>query len=192
MQQTTFTRPRQPDRARNGRASIWMLVISEVMLFFGLLSSFLFLRSFLPSWGPPTGRAYDLTLPIINSLLLFGSAGTMHLAFRAIGSNNKRRFDNFLLATMLLGAAFVLGQIIEFSRLGFAIQDGAYAGIFLLTMGTHAAHVAVGIVIFLVVHLRASLGLVNAQNTLAIELCAIYWYFVALIWVVIFAMLYFL
>jgi cytochrome c oxidase subunit 3 len=85
-----------------------------------------------------------------------------------------------------------VGQIIEFSRLGFAIQDGAYAGIFLLTMGTHAAHVAVGIVIFLVVHLRASLGLVNTHKTLAVELCAIYWYFVALIWVVIFAMLYFL
>lgn len=169
-----------------------MLIISEVMLFFGLLSSFLFLRSFLPSWGPPTGRTYSLVLPILNSLLLFGSVGTLHLASRAIASANKRRFDSFLLATMLLGAAFVLGQIVEFSWLGFAIQDGAYAGIFLLTMGTHAAHVAIGIIIFLVVHLRASLGLVPTQKSLAIELCTIYWYFVALMWVVIFAMLYFL
>ncbi len=192
MQQTTFSRPKAPGTSRNARAVVWMLVIAELMLFFGLLSSFFFLRGVLPTWGPPTGRGYDLVVPIINSLLLLSSTASMHLSYRAIRRDERRRFDQMLQITMLLGAGFVLGQIYEFSRLGFSIRDGAYAGIFLLTMGMHAAHVAVGIIIFVVVHVRASMGLVDARRYLAVELCAIYWYFVALLWIVIFAILYFL
>jgi cytochrome c oxidase subunit 3 len=189
---TTFSRPREPDRTRNARASIWALLISEFMLFFGFLSSFFFLRSALPAWGPPTGRVYDLTLPLVNTVLLLASAATMYLSYRAIRQGEQKRFDSLLLVTMLLGAGFIIGQIIEFSSLGFSIRDGAYASIFLLTMGVHAFHVAVGVLIFAAVHLRASMGLLNAQRYLPVELCAIYWYFVALMWIVIFAILYFL
>jgi cytochrome c oxidase subunit 3 len=128
----------------------------------------------------------------LNTVLLLGSGATMHLAYRAIRDDQRRRFDTLLLVTMVLGAGFILGQIYEFSRIGFSIQDGAYAGIFLLTIGTHAAHVAVGVLIFMVVHIQASLGLLSARRYLSVELCALYWYFVALIWIVIFAILYFL
>jgi cytochrome c oxidase subunit 3 len=116
----------------------------------------------------------------------------MYLAYRAIRKDQRQRFDNLLLVTMLLGAGFILGQVYEFSHIGFSIQDGAYAGVFLLTMGIHALHVAIGVLIFAVVHVRASLGLLSAQRHLSVELCALYWYFVALIWIVIFAILYFL
>jgi cytochrome c oxidase subunit 3 len=192
MHSTSYSRPTHPGGARNARTSIWMLLISELMLFFGLLSSFFFLKGTMPSWGSPTGRAYDLTLPIINSVLLLASAVTMYLAYRAIRKDQRQRFDNLLLVTMLLGAGFILGQVYEFSHIGFSIQDGAYAGVFLLTMGIHALHVAIGVLIFAVVHVRASLGLLSAQRHLSVELCALYWYFVALIWIVIFAILYFL
>lgn len=187
-----FTHPVVPNPTRNAQSSIWMLLVSEFMLFFGLLSAFFFLRSAMPAWGPPTGRTYDLTLPIINSVLLFASAGTMYLSYRAIRKDKRRQFDNLLLLTMLLGAGFILGQIYEFSHLGFSIQDGAYAGIFLLTMGMHAAHVAVGVLIFAVVHFQATMGLFHARRYMAVEMCALYWYFVALIWIVIFGILYFL
>lgn len=192
MQTIIFSRPRTANTVRNARFSIWMLLVSEFMLFFGLLSAFFFLRSALPSWGPPTGRSYNLLLPIINTLLLFASTGTMYVSYRAIRRDDRQRFDTLLLTTMLLGAGFILGQLIEFSRLGFSIQDGAYAGIFLLTMGMHAAHVAVGVLIFAVVHFQASMGVLHARRYMAVEMCALYWYFVALIWIVIFGILYFL
>ncbi len=192
QQPTTFTRPKSPARTRNARTSIWMLLIAEFMLFFGLISSFFFLRNAMVSWGPPTGRAYDLTIPLFNTVVLFGSAATMYLSHRAIRSGHKRRFENWLLLTMLLGAVFIGAQIYEFSTVGFAFQDGAYAGIFLLTIGTHAAHVAIGVLIFMVVSIQAWLGLVDEQRHLAVELCAIYWYFVALMWIVVFGILYFL
>jgi cytochrome c oxidase subunit 3 len=187
-----YIRPRGRNTVRNSRVSIWMVLIAELMLFFGLISSFFFLRNVMPSWGPPTGRSYDLLLPLANTVLLLASAGTMHLAYRAIGQDRQRRFDNLLLLTMLLGAGFIAGQIYEFWALGFSIRDGAYAGIFLLTIGTHAAHVAVGVLIFVVVHLKASLGLYDARQHIGVEMCALYWYFVALVWLVIFPVLYFL
>ncbi|NJK79166.1 MAG: heme-copper oxidase subunit III [Chloroflexaceae bacterium] len=186
------SQPSEQLRARNARTSIWLVLISELMLFFGLLSSFFFLRGALPEWGPPSGQSYDLTLPIITSVILFASAGTMHLAYRAIQHDQRQRFEQMLTVTMLLGALFIVGQIYEFSTIGFNFQDGAYAAIVLLTIGTHAAHVAIGVLIFVVVHIRASLGLFNAQRHMAVEMCALYWYFVALIWVVIFAILFFL
>lgn len=187
-----FSRPKRPSHRQNARTSIWMLLIAESMLFFGLISSFFFLRTFMLTWGPPTGREYDLTLPIINSILLFGSAATMHLSYRALRLEQRKAFDNWMLATMLLGAAFVIGQVFEFYAVGFAFQDGAYAGIFHLTIGVHALHVIIGVLIFVVVHIKASMGLVNAQRYIAMEFCAIYWYFVVLMWLVIFAILYFL
>lgn len=197
MQETTrktpaIARPKSPTRAQNARTSIWMLLIAEFMLFFGFLSSFFFLRSFMSSWGPPTGRSYDLTLPLINTAVILVSAGTMYLAFQALRKDKRRVFENWLLVTMLLGAGFIVGQVFEFAALGFAIQDGAYAGIFLMTIGVHAAHVAIGVLLFMLVSIRAWIGLVSAQRSLAVELCALYWYFVALMWIVIFAILYFL
>lgn len=185
--------PRSPAAVQdqNARVSIWLVLLSEVMLFFGLLSSFFFLRGSLDTWGPPF-QQYDLTMPIITTLLLLASAGTMHLAYRAIRHDDRRRFEQLLTVTMLLGAAFIFGQIYEFGTIGFNLQDGAYAAIVLLTIGTHAAHVAIGVLIFIVVHIRASLGLFSSQRHLAVEMCALYWYFVALIWLVIFAILFFL
>lgn len=193
MQKTTVSRPRLPaqTRDRNARTSIWLILISEIMLFFGLLSSFFFLRGALDTWGPPTG-GYNLVLPLINTAVLLASAGSMHLAYRSIQQGRVGHFERLLTLTMLLGAAFIGGQIYEFATIGFAFQDGAYAAIVLLTIGTHAAHVAVGVLLFVVVHIRASFGLFSAHRHLAVELCALYWYFVALIWLVIFATLYFL
>jgi cytochrome c oxidase subunit 3 len=192
MHHQTMMRPRSSSAARNARASIWMLLIAEFMLFFGFLSSFFFLRAALPAWGPPTGRAYDMLVPLANTVLLLASAGTMYMALRALRADHVQRFNRLLIATMLLGAGFIGGQIYEFATVGFTIQDGAYAGIFLLTMGMHAAHVAVGVLIFAVVQVRASMGLLSARRSLPVELCAIYWYFVALMWIIIFAILYFL
>jgi len=190
---TETSAPRIPAamQAQNGRVGIWLLLISELMLFFGLLSSFFFLRGSLTTWGPPLGH-YDLTMPIITTVLLLGSAATMYMALQAIRCDQRRRFEQLLTVTMLLGAAFIFGQIYEFSTIGFTFQDGAYAAIVLLTIGTHAAHVAIGVLIFVIVHIRASLGLFSAQRHLAVEMCALYWYFVALIWIVIFAILFFL
>lgn len=167
------------------------MLIAELMLFFGLLSSFFFLRGSLATWGPPFGH-YDLTMPLITTVLLLSSAATMYMALQAIRQDRRRRFEQLLTVTMLLGAAFIFGQMYEFSTIGFTFQDGAYAAIVLLTIGTHAAHVAVGVLIFVIVHIRAALGLFSAQHHLAVEMCALYWYFVALIWIVIFAILFFL
>lgn len=191
MRPMTMTRPRGPGTARNKRASIWALLVAEVMLFFGFLSSFFFLRGTMSSWGPPTGRSYDLLLPIINTVVLLASAATMYFSYRALRRDERQRFGNLLLLTMLLGAAFIVGQLVEFSIIGFTIQDGAYAGVFLMTIGLHAAHVAVGVIIFVLVHIQAAMGLLSARRALLVELCAIYWYFVALMWIVIFAILYF-
>jgi cytochrome c oxidase subunit 3 len=178
--------------ARNNRAAIWMMLVSETVFFIAFFTAYFYLRGGLSTWGPPGGQQLSLLVPGINTALLLLSAGTMHIAYRAIRHDQQKRFEDLLLITMLLGAGFIIGQIYEFSTIGFSLRDGAFASSFLLMIGVHAMHVAIGVIIFIIVHLRATLGQFHAQRAVPVEMCTLYWYFVALVWVALFAVLYLL
>ena len=179
-------------KARNNRTAIWMMLVSETVFFIAFFTSYFYLRDGLEVWGPPGGQRLDLLIPSINTVLLLLSAGTMHLSYRAIRHDQQKRFEDLLLITMLLGAGFIIGQIYEFSTIGFNLSDGAFASTFLMMIGVHAIHVAIGVLIFVVVHLRATLGQFHAQRSIPVEMCTLYWYFVALVWIALFAVLYLL
>ncbi|NJP04691.1 MAG: heme-copper oxidase subunit III [Chloroflexaceae bacterium] len=192
MQAPTFSKPRtrQSVATRNMRAIIWMIIFAEAMFFFGLFTSYLFLRWDMPTWGPPGGQTLDPMLAMLNTVVLLSSIGLMHMAYRAVRSDRQQLFENLLIATMFAGVIFIGGQVYEFSTLGFAMSDGAYASIFFVMIGLHAIHVVIGVLIFMVVHLRASMGHFHAQHYIPVEMCALYWYFVALVWIPIVAAFY--
>lgn len=175
---------------RNNRTAIWMMLVSETVFFIAFFTSYFYLRDGLETWEPPGGHSLGLLIPSINTVVLLLSAITMHLSYRAIRHDRQKRFEDLLLITMLLGAGFIIGQIYEFSTIGFGLSDGAFASTFLMMIGVHAAHVAIGVLLFIIVHLRATLGQFHVQRYIPIEMCTLYWYFVALVWVALFAVLY--
>jgi len=177
----------------NGKIAILVVIGSEAMLFSGLIGSFLIYRLSAPFWPPPALPRLPLAVTWVNTFVLLSSAVTMFFAVRAVHQNRQRVLRQRLLATGVLGAAFLAIQGSEWVRLvkhGLTLSSGMYGGTFYLLIGTHGAHVTAGVVWLLCVVVLALRGRYNARNPEGIELCAMYWYFVCAIWPLLFGLVY--
>ena len=85
----------------------------------------------------------------MNTIILVTSSFTMHWALQSIKRGNRAGLQAGLALTFLLGLTFLLTQILEYSRIGFAPHDGAFATVFFGLTGLHGAHVFVGLTLLL-------------------------------------------
>jgi len=152
-----------------------------MMLFSGLIGTFLVYRMSAAFWPPPSLPRLPIGVTWVNTFVLLSSALTMTLALRAIHRSRQRLTRRYLLATLVLGVTFLAVQGSEWVRLvahGLKLSSGMYGGTFYLLIGCHGAHVTAGVIWLACVVWFAMSGRYNARNAHAIELCAVYWYFV--------------
>jgi cytochrome c oxidase subunit 3 len=157
-----------------------------------LFAVFLATWVFLRRQEPDTARASPLLPPrplLLSTALILASSVALELARR--GGRSARARAHWLLASLALGVSFLVAQGIlwrHFLRAGLFPSSGAYGATFFALTGLHAAHVIGGIAWLLRVVLRArSERIVPA----ALGLCALYWHFIGVLWLVLFAALYF-
>lgn len=175
------------------RLAILMLIASELMLFSGLIGSFLVYRLSAPFWPPPGLPRLPIQITWGNTFVLLASAVTMNLAVRAVHRNQRRLLRRWLGVTALLGMTFLGVQGSEWVRLvshGLRLSSGAYGGTFYTLIGCHAMHVAAAVSWLFCVFALAMRGRYNARNATGVEICAMYWYFVCLIWPLLFGLVY--
>jgi cytochrome c oxidase subunit III len=173
--------------------AIMMLIASEMMLFSGLIGSFLIYRLSAPFWPPPAMPRLPIEVTWVNTFVLLSSALTMTLALRAVHHSRQRLTRRYLMATLALGVTFLAVQGSEWVRLvahGLKLSSGTYGGTFYLLIGCHGAHVTAGVVWLACVAWFAMRGRYNARNAHGIELCAVYWYFVCAVWPLLFGLVY--
>ncbi len=173
--------------------AIMMLIASEMMLFSGLIGSFLIFRLQAPFWPPPALPRLPIAVTWVNTFVLLSSALTMTLALRAVHRSRQRLLRRYLLATLALGVTFLAVQGGEWVRLvahGLKLSSGVYGGTFYLLIGCHGAHVTAGVVWLGWVAMAAMGGRYNAYHAGAIEVCAVYWYFVCAVWPLLFGLVY--
>jgi cytochrome c oxidase subunit 3 len=173
--------------------AIMMVIASETMLFSGLIGSFLIYRLSAPFWPPPSLPRLPIAVTWMNTFVLLSSALTMTLALRAVYRSRQRLLRRYLFATLALGVTFLAVQGSEWVRLvahGLKLSSGMYGGTFYILIGCHGAHVTAGVVWLACVVWLAMGGRYNARNAHAIELCAVYWYFVCAVWPVLFGLVY--
>lgn len=173
--------------------AVMMLIASEMMLFSGLIGSFLIYRLSAPFWPPPAMPRLPIAVTWLNTFVLLTSAVTMTLALRAVHKSRQRLTRRYLLATLALGVTFLAVQGSEWVRLvshGLKLSSGMYGGTFYLLIGCHGAHVTAAAIWLACVACFAMSGRYNARNSHAIELCAVYWYFVCAVWPVLFGLVY--
>ena len=183
-----FTRRLEP-----ARVGLMLFISMEIMFFAGLISSFAVFR-FSPVQWPPAGQP-RLPIPItgLNTLVLLVSGLTFFLALPALKSANISLFKKLLTWTTLLGAVFLIVQGMEWVKLlhfGLTAHESIFGGFFYCLVGTHAVHVLGGLVALVWVWSRAYRGKYDAQNSLGVELCRIYWFFVVALWPILFALVY--
>lgn len=177
----------------NARIAVVTLLVAETMFFSGLIGAYLVFRVGTAVWPPPNLPRLPLAVTWINTLVLIASAFTMVGAVRAARRDDQHALRRGLAVTALLGVVFLAVQGSEWARLihhGLTLSAGMYGATFYTLIGTHAAHV-LGAVLWLAIVWRwAHRGEFVGGHDAAVDACAIYWVFVCVLWLALFALVY--
>jgi cytochrome c oxidase subunit 3 len=166
---------------------VWLA--SELMFFSGLFAAYFTLRSKTETW-PPAGVELATARIAVATAILVLSSFTMHLAVGATHRGDRQATRRWLVATLLLGLLFVANQGIEYAQSTFSISSHAYGSMYFLMTGFHGLHVIGGLVFMGAVIWMISGRASRAPVAPTVEVCAYYWHFVDVVWVVMFATLY--
>lgn len=172
-----------------------LFIASEVMFFGGLFATYFNARAHAApgTWGPPEGAHHlDLGLAIALTVILISSSITMQFGIWAIRRGNTGKLKLWTALTLILGVAFLLGQLYDYSQLGFGISDGVFGTVFYTLTGFHGAHVFGGAVGLTIILARTMRGQFSARNHTAVEAVSIYWHFVDVVWIGVFSTIYLL
>ena len=179
----------------NARLAILILLGAEIMFFAGLIGTFLVFRLGSVTWPPPSQA--DVRLPIgvtgINTIVLLFSGYTMIRALLSARKDSQKELRRWLLVTGTLGAIFLVVQGSEWVRLvhhGFTLSSGVYGSIFYVLIGCHALHALVAVVWELSVFAKALGGCYSIDRHVGVEICAIYWTFVVVLWPILYVLVY--
>ncbi len=175
----------------NAKFAMAVLLCSLVMLFTGFVAAYVVLRFGSPQW-PPAGMPPLPKLLWASTTCLLLSSGSMAWATVAGRRRGATQLRLALGVTAALGVLFVATQLEawrQFVAQGVVIQDNVYGTVFYSITGLHAAHVVGGIILLLRAVAKALLGHYDKGNVEGIEVTAMYWHFVDVVWLVLFAIL---
>ena len=172
------------------KLGMWFFIASEVMFFGGLIAAYLHYKYGL---GFPEASELDVVLVGVNTMVLLTSSFTVVSALDAARDGRQGRLAFLLLLTILLGVAFLTGQIAEFAELyshGITLTSGVFGSAFFTLTGFHGLHVTAGVVWAIVTLFRALRGAFSPENTMGVEVFGLYWHFVDIVWIVLFTLIY--
>jgi cytochrome c oxidase subunit III len=170
-----------------------VFLFSEGMLFLGLFAAYLTFRTVATSWPPAGTPELEILLPGINTIILVSSSFVIHQADAAIKRDDIKSVRWWFLATFIMGAIFLCGQVYEYNHLEFGLTTNLFASTFYVLTGFHGFHVFVGLTIIALVGLRSlKPGAFLGGKHYGIEAASIYWHFVDIIWIILFLLLYIL
>lgn len=180
-------------KERSAKLLLYFAIVSMFMMFAGLTSAYLVSAS-RKDWN------HEMHLPsafMISTILIFISSFTIHFALRAMKSGDRNKTSMFLWATMALGIGFVFFQFKGFGELvaqGFFFtgSGSSITATFLYILAVlHLVHLFAGLISLLIIIYNHYKQKYNASQTLGIELGAIFWHFLDILWILLFLFLYF-
>lgn len=200
---------RQAFQVSWGKAMMWVFLVSDTFIFTCFLIGYMTVRisSTLP-WPNPSqvfglkigATEVPLLLIAIMTFILISSSGTMAMAVNFAYRRERVRAALLMLATAAFGATFVSMQVFEWSKL--ILQEGIrpwgnpmgapqFGSTFFMITGFHGLHVTAGVIYLITVAVRLLRGRYEKSgNYQIVEITGLYWHFVDLVWVFIFALFY--
>ena len=204
-----FSRDKQVFGVPWGKAMMWIFLLSDTFIFSCFLVSYMTVRmSTTDPWPNPSevfgltmfGQSVPLLLIAIMTFVLITSSGTMALAVNMGYRKAKNATFWLMTATAALGATFVGMQAFEWTKLimegvrPWANPFGAaqFGSSFFMITGFHGMHVSAGVIYLMWVAFRVRSGVYERRgnNYEIVEIAGLYWHFVDLVWVFIFAFFY--
>jgi cytochrome c oxidase subunit 3 len=195
-------------------------IFSEVMFFAAFFGALFYVRNlsvpdlgspeqrllwpnftaFWPTNGPylkdPFTPMAAIGIPLINTIILVSSGGTLTVAHHALKSGNRAALKLWLFITIALGLTFLGLQAHEYihayTELGLKLSTGVYGSTFFMLTGFHGFHVTIGAIMLSVMLARSFRGHFDAEHHFAFEAAAWYWHFVDVVWLLLFVLVYWL
>ncbi|MEE3325800.1 MAG: heme-copper oxidase subunit III [Myxococcota bacterium] len=174
----------------NGVLGMLLFVVTEVMLFAGLISAFTIAKSSAPIWPPPGQPRLPIEATAFNSLVLLASAVCLIFAHRAFHQGERDKMRRPMWMALGLGSFFVIFQGYEWVRLlseGLTLFSSTYGAFFYLIVGVHALHAFAAIALLAKATQRLQSGWLTPSLFGAAE---IFWFFVVGVWPVIYLVVY--
>ena len=200
-----------------GKAMMWIFLLSDTFIFSCFLLSYMTVRmSTTVAWPNPSevfalhigGAEVPLILIAIMTFVLISSSGTMVLAVNYGYRQNRKMTAILMLVTAFLGAAFVSMQAFEWTKLisegvrpwGNPMGAEQFGAAFFMITGFHGTHVTIGVIFLIIIARKVWRGDYDMQRRgfftsrqgqyESVEIMGLYWHFVDLVWVFIFAFFY--
>ncbi|SHM51102.1 cytochrome c oxidase subunit 3 [Flavobacterium chilense] len=193
MEMTMTTGEEQVRKSKSAKLILLFAMVSMTMMFAGLTSAFVVSKSradWLKNFELPSAFYY-------STAVIIGCSVTFYLAKKAIQKDNRSATTALLLGTLALGILFV---VLQFAGFGQIVKSGYYftgegssittTFLYVVTV-THLLHLAGGLISLLIIIYNHFKQKYNSTQTLGIELGAMYWHFLDLLWVYLFLFLYF-
>jgi heme/copper-type cytochrome/quinol oxidase subunit 3 len=171
-------------------AAVMLLIAIEGSVFGLMVFAYFYVRTRLQVWPPTPLGTRELAFGGATAVVLLASAGTTQLVNRAVYVANLPRARLWLLVTTVLSAFALLLRALELSMLPFRWDSNVFGSMFWGTLSLHTLHLTAGNVengLFLALLYR---GPIEKKHLVDLEVNGIYWYFVVLSWLPIYAILY--
>ncbi len=173
---------------------MWIFIVSDALTFMAFLMAYGFMRSISPMW-PKQTEVFNMVLITFMTFVLISSSAVMAMAVAAARAHNPKLAVRFLGLTIVGGLIFLGCQAFEWTNL---IEEGArlthnpwgvpqFAASFFVITGFHGFHVFSGVTILAIVAIRAAMGKYSGDQ---VENAGLYWHFVDVVWVFVFAFFY--
>lgn len=171
-----------------GRLAVWWLIASEIVIFGGILGSYIMHRLGHPEFGDYAAHT-NTWIGAFNTFVLLTSSLTAVLAHASAEKGDGEKAFRFLMMTIGGAATFVCVKSVEWTieiTEGMTITSNAFWSFYYTAAGLHAMHVIAGAIIMAFVAFDARKG----KELQRVELVGIYWHFVDVVWIFLFPLLY--
>jgi cytochrome c oxidase subunit 3 len=189
------------------KVAIWTLIGSECLFFASLISTYLVYKGKSLIGPLPHAESqcmlhgvmqkcegmFEIKLVTTGTAILLFSSFFVVMALYGAQKGNRKMLVGWLAATVMCGLFFVSMQVYEFTHFfhkGMGYGTNLFTSTFYTLTGFHGSHVSVGVIWLSTLLVLAIRGKLPPEKSLNLEIAALYWHFVDVVWIVIFPVVY--